>query len=91
MKFADQITRRADQTLTKDGGVISPSLWLPSNSELNVKSATVKCQSIEESLLICLVFCIVSNETVKMSEGRRVPLDLFGVLHSELNCKSVRR
>ena len=42
MKFVNQTTRRADQTPTKDGGIISPSLWLPSNLELNVKSPTVK-------------------------------------------------
>ena len=68
MKFVDQITKRADQTPTKNGGVISPSLWLPSNSKLNIKSPTVK-----------------------VSEGRRVPLDLFGILHSkQLNRKSVK-
>ena len=38
MKFANQTIRRADQTPTKDSGVISLSLLLLSNSELNVKS-----------------------------------------------------
>ena len=68
MKFANQTTRRTDKTLTKDSGVISPSLWLPSNSEPNVKSPTIK-----------------------VSKGKKVPLNLFGVLHSkQLNRKSVK-
>ena len=60
MKFANQTTRRTDQIPTKDGGIIGSSLWLSSNSELNIKSSIVK-----------------------VSEGRKVLLDLFGVLHNE--------
>ena len=68
MKFANQTVRRVDQTPTKKGGVINPSLWLPSNLQLNVKSVNVK-----------------------VSQGRRVPLDLFDVLHiKQLNRKSVK-
>ena len=68
MKFANQTTRRANQTPTEDSGIISPFLWLPSNLELNIQSPIVK-----------------------VSDSRRVFLDLFGILHSEqLNRKSVR-
>ena len=42
MKFVDQTTKRIDEIPTKANGVISPSLLLPFNLEVNVKSQTVK-------------------------------------------------
>ena len=88
MKFADQTIRRTNQNATQVDDVVGPSLWLPSNSELNIKSPPVKV--LEDRRVSLNLFSVLLSKQLnhKGVKEQKSPANLFSTLVSkQLNRK----